>query len=143
MKFLWTLLLFIAPLFGQVVAEGGVVGAQLVIPNVSYDFELCCGGPGSGFVGNGFYTDGKVDGDFRLFYKGRGCLEGCQFDGTIQDWFTRQSLSRYCTIQSALLTGTFSAYKYYPSVEAEYSQMFCSKNGNNWGSGGTLTVHLQ
>jgi hypothetical protein len=142
MKFLWTLLLLVAPTFSQVVAEGGVVGAQL-IPNVAYDFELCCGGPGSGFVGNGFYTDGAVDGDFRLFYMGKGCLVGCRFDGTIQDWFTRQSLSRYCTIQSALLIGTFNSFKYYPSVEAEYSQMFCVKDGNHWGSGGTLTVHLQ
>lgn len=124
----------------QSLTMGGVTGAQLVIPNVAYDFELCCGGKLGAFVGNGFdYTDGN----FNLYYKGRGCLYGCSFVGTIDTWFYPQSLGKYCTIQSGLLTGSFSAMRYYTNVEAEYSQAFCVKNGNHWASGGSLTVHLQ
>jgi hypothetical protein len=140
MKTLLTVLFLLGSAFGQSLALGGVIGAQIVVPNVAYQFELCCGGPGSGHVGNGFdYSDGT----FNLYYKGKGCLLGCTFTGTIDTWFAPQSLTRYCTIQSALLTGSLSAYHYYPNVEAEYSQMFCVKNGNHWSGPGGLIVHLQ
>jgi hypothetical protein len=138
MKFLWTLLFFAASCFGQSLGEGGVNAAQL-IPGVAYDFELCCGGPGSGFVGNGFAYD---DGMFHLYYKGTGCLEGCSVNGTIDTWFYPQSISKYCTVQSALLTVNLDSFRWYGNVPAEYSQIFCVENGNHWSGPGGLVVHL-
>lgn len=129
--------------FGQhTLGEGGVIGAQLILGvggPVAYDFNLCCGGPAIGFLDNGFdYHDGQ----FNLYYKGKGCLGGCTFYGENIQWYTPQSVGN-CETLTATMTGNFIGAKYWPDVTAEYSQIYCVKGGNHWYSDGTLTVHLQ
>jgi len=133
----------------QSLSEGSVVGLQ-VEPNplnstFVYDFELCCGypsGPG-GFLGNGF---AYVDGEWTLFYKYPQQKAGYSFSGTIDTWYTPQSISSYCTIQSGTLkdgeimlgdkvVGT--------GLVAEYSQLFCQRDGVYWLGPGGLTVHAR
>jgi hypothetical protein len=146
---LFALFLLLGVAVGQSLSEGSVVGLQ-VEPNplnstFVYDFEVCCGypsGPG-GFLGNGF---AYVDGEFTLLYKYPGTKTSYSFSGTIDTWYTPQTISNYCTIQSGTLkdgeimlgdkvAGT--------GLVAEYSQLFCQRDGVYWLGPGGLTVHAQ
>jgi hypothetical protein len=139
-----TLLLFLAgTVFGQSLGMGGVAAVRPIPPCcIAYDFLLFAGGPAEGFIGNGFaYEDGRFD----LAFKGAPfCTNGCTFNGDITTWFAPQALPDGCRIQSALLDNgaLYIEGKYLTGLKATYSQLFCTTAGN-WGSGGTLTVHLQ
>lgn len=141
--------LLIGVAVGQSLTEGSVVGLQ-VEPNplnstFVYDFELCCGypsGPG-GFLGNGF---SYFDRAWTLFYKRPQQTAGYSFSGTIDAWYIPQSISNYCTMQSGTLkdgeimlgdkvVGT--------GLVAEYSQLFCQRDGVYWLGPGGLTVHAR
>jgi len=144
-----TVFLLIGVAWGQSLSEGSVVGLQ-VEPNplnntMVYDFEMCCGfpaGPG-GFLGNGFsYAEDK----FTLFYKYPGATIGYSFSGTIDTWDTPQVLTKNCFVQSGTLKngnvmlGTRAAAT---GMVAEYSQLFCQRDGVYWVGPGGLTVHAQ
>ena len=134
---------------GQSLSEGSTVSLQ-VEPNplngtFVYDFELCCGlpsGPG-GFLGNGF---AYVDGYFDLFFKQPEAKNGYGFYGIIDTWYAPQAISNYCTVQSATLKDgvlTSPTGALIPNLVAEYSQMFCQRDGVYWLGPGGLTVHAQ
>ena len=144
-----TVLLLLGVASGQSLTEGNVVGLQ-VSPNplnstLVYDFELCCGipqGPG-GFLGNGFsYFNDK----FSLFYKHSGQTTGYSFSGNIDTWDTPQVISRHCTVQSGTLKNgkvTLGTKAVATGMVAEYSQMFCQRDGVYWTGPGGLSVHAQ
>jgi hypothetical protein len=133
----------------QSLSEGSVVGLQ-VEPNplnstFVYDFELCCGYPSGlgGFLGNGF---AYLDGGFNLFYKYPGAKTGYSFSGTIDTWYTPQAISNYCTIQSGTLNDgeiLLGDKVVGTGLVAEYSQLFCQRDGVYWLGPGGLTVHAQ
>ena len=85
---------------------------------------------------------------FTLVYTdNRFCQTECYYSGTITTWFTPQSLSPWCTVQSGNLVGTFmisnpSATHTYYDVTADYSQQFCADPGRVQ-SGGVLSLHIQ
>lgn len=141
------ILVLMGSALGQALTEGAVVGLQ-VEPNpvnstFVYDFELCCGipqGPG-GFLGNGFsYAQGK----FSAFYKYPGQQNGWSFSGSIDRWLTSQTISKYCTVQNGTLKNGVIVTPEKISVTglaAEYSQMFCQRDGVYWSGPGGLSVH--
>jgi hypothetical protein len=133
---------------GQSLSEGSVVGLQIE-PNPQnstfvYDFELCCGFPSGngGFFSNGF---GYADREFSLFYKYPGATAGYTFSGSVKNWFTPQAIGD-CTLQSGTLddgqiaVGTKIIGE---GLTAEYSQLFCQRDGVYWLGPGGLTVHTQ
>jgi len=142
-------LLLLGVAVGQSLSEGSLVGLQ-VEPNplnstLVYDFELCCGypsGPG-GFLGNGF---AYVDREWTLFYKRPPQITGYSFSGTIDTWYTPQAISNYCTMQSGTLKDGEIALGdklLGTGLVAEYSQLFCQRDGVYWLGPGGLTVHAQ
>jgi hypothetical protein len=141
------LLLLLATAFGQSLSEGSVVGLQ-ISPNpvnnvLTYDFELCCGypaGPG-GFLGNGF---AYVNGEFTASLKRPQQTTSYVFTGDIVAWSTPQVIDRYCTVQSATLHDGVISYgskQLGTGMVAEYSQLFCERDGVYWLGPGGLTVH--
>ena len=141
--------LLISMAAGQSLSEGSVVGLQ-VEPNplnstFVYDFELCCSYPSGigGFLGNGF---AYVDGEFTLLYKYAGAKNGYSFSGTIDTWYTPQAISNYCTVQSGSLNDgeiMLGDKVVGTGLVAEYSQLFCQRDGVYWLGPGGLTVHAQ
>jgi hypothetical protein len=137
------------PASGQALSEGSVVALQ-VLPNplngtFTWDFELCCGEPAGygGFLGNGF---AYVDGTFTAFYRYPGEKAGYSVTGTIGTWDTGQIVSKYCTVQSATLQEVAleaPTGKVTNNLVAEYSQLFCQRDGVYWLGGGGLTVHAR
>jgi hypothetical protein len=144
-----TVFLLMGAAWGQSLTEGSVVGLQ-VEPNPMnrtfvYDFEVCCGypaGPG-GFLGNGFsYADDR----FSLFYKHSGQVFGYSFSGNIDIWDTPQTISKNCTVQSGTLKNgqvTLGMQVVATGMVAEYSQLFCQRDGVYWSGPGGLSVHAQ
>jgi len=138
-----------AAAWGQALSEGSIVGLQ-VEPNplnstLIYDFEMCCGfpeGPG-GYLGNGFaYVDNK----FSLFYKYPGASVGYSLSGTIDTWNTPQQVSKNCFMQSGTLKDgevTLGHKVMSTGMVAEYSQLFCQRDGVYWSGPGGLSVHAQ
>ena len=134
---------------GQSLSEGSVVGLQ-VEPNplnstLVYDFELCCGFPSGdgGFLGNGF---AYVDQELTLFYKYPQLTNGYSFSGTIDTWYIPQAISKYCTMQSGTLKDgemILGERVVGTGLVAEYSQLFCQRDGVYWLGPGGLTVHAQ
>ena len=134
---------------GQTLSEGSIVALQ-VEPNPLngasvYDFELCCGSPGGsgGFLGNGF---AYVDGTFTAFYKFPGATAGYSVTGTISTWDGPRVLSKYCTVQSGMLSDVtieLPTGKVANGLVAEYSQLSCQRDSVYWLAGGGLTVHAQ
>jgi hypothetical protein len=144
-----TFFLLLGAAWGQSLSEGSVVGLQ-VEPNplntsMVYDFEICCGYPygSGGFMANGFaYAQDK----FSLYYKGPGASDGYSFSGTIDNWDTPQSISKNCVEQSGTLKNaeiTLGTRVIATGMVAEYSQLFCQRDGVNWVGPGGLTVHAQ
>ncbi len=144
-----TLFLLFGAAWGQSLSEGSVVGLQ-VEPNplnntFVYDFEMCCGfpsGPG-GFLGNGFaYVNDK----FSLFYKHSGQVFGYSFSGNIDTWDTAQVISKNCIVQNGTLKNgkvTVGTKEVATGMVAEYSQLFCQRDGVYWAGPGGLSVHAQ
>jgi hypothetical protein len=144
-----TLFLLLGTAWSQSLSEGSVVGLQ-VEPNplngtFVYDFEVCCGypsGPG-GFLANGFaYAEDK----FSLFYKYPGATEGYSVSGNIVTWDSPQAISKNCTVQSGTLNNaeiTIGTKVIATGMVAEYSQLFCQRDGVYWVGPGGLTVHAQ
>ena len=144
-----TVLLLLGFASGQSLTEGSVVGLQ-VAPNPMnstfvHDFELCCGIPqgSGGFLGNGF---SYAQDAFTLFYKYPGATNGFSFSGTIDTWGTPQAISKNCIVQSGTLKsgqvmlGTRAVAS---GMVAEYSQMFCQRDGVYWAGPGGLSVHAE
>ena len=144
-----TVLLLLGVASGQSLSEGSVVGLQIE-PNplngtMIYDFEICCGYPAGsgGFLGNGFSYN---ENNFSLFYKYPGATNGYSFSGTIDTWDTPQVISKNCTVQSGSLTNgqiTLGTKAIATGLMAEYSQLFCQRDGVYWVGPGGLTVHAQ
>jgi hypothetical protein len=144
-----TVVLLIGAAWGQSLSEGSAVGLQIELnplnSTTTYDFELCCGYPAGsgGFLGNGFsYVDSK----FSLFYKFPGATNGYSFSGAIDTWDTPQVVSKNCTVQSGTLNNvqiTLGAKVIASGMVAEYSQLFCQRDGVNWIGPGGVTVHAQ
>lgn len=144
-----TFFLLLGTAWSQALSEGSIVGLQ-VEPNplnntMVYDFEMCCGfpaGPG-GFMGNGF---SYADGQFSLYYKYPQARVGYSFSGTIDTWEPQQQVSKNCFVQSGTLKegainlGTKAVAI---GMVAEYSQLFCQRDGVYWSGPGGLTVHAQ
>jgi len=145
----FTFFLLLGVAVAQSLSEGSVVALQ-VEPNPLnstsiYDFELCCGYPSGagGFLGNGF---GYVDRELSLFYKFPQQQTGYSFSGTIDTWYASQAISNYCTLQSGTLKDgeIMLGEKVVGSgLVAEYSQLFCERDGVYWSGPGGLTVHAQ
>jgi hypothetical protein len=144
-----TVLLLIGAASGQSLSEGSVVGLQ-VEPNplngtMIYDFEICCGYPAGkgGFLGNGFsYNDNA----FSLFFKFPGASNGYSFSGTVENWDTPQVVSKNCTVKSGTLTNgqiTLGTKVVASGMAAEYSQLFCQRDGVYWVGPGGLSVHAE
>jgi hypothetical protein len=144
-----TFFLLLGTAWSQSLSEGSVVGLQME-PNplnstIVYDFEVCCGFPSGsgGFLANGFaYAQGK----FSLYYKYPGATEGYSFSGTIITWDPPQEISKNCTVQSGTLNDgeiTVDAKVIATGMVAEYSQLFCQRDGVYWLGPGGLTVHAQ
>jgi hypothetical protein len=144
-----TFFLLLGAAWSQSLSEGSVVGLQIE-PNplngtFVYDFEICCGfpsGPG-GFLGNGF---AYVENQFSLFYKYPGQVNGYSFSGTIDTWNTAQAISKNCTVQSGTLNNgaiTQGTKVVATGMVAEYSQLFCQRDGVYWVGPGGLSVHAQ
>ncbi len=144
--FAFQLLLGVA--VGQSLSEGSVVGLR-VEPNPQnstfvYDFELCCGYPSGngGFLGNGFSYANR---EFSLFYKYPGMTAGYAFSGSVDAWFTPQAIGD-CTLQSGTLNDgqiALGTKIIGEGLIAEYSQLFCQRDGVYWLGPGGLTVHAQ
>jgi hypothetical protein len=144
-----TLFLLLGAAWSQSLSEGSIVGLQIE-PNplnstFVYDFEMCCGfpvGPG-GYLGNGFaYVDGK----FSLYYKYPRTTVGYSFSGTIDTWDPQQQVSKNCIVQSGTLKNgevTYGTKVIATGMVAEYSQLFCQRDGVYWSGPGGLTVHAQ
>ncbi|MFZ0798909.1 MAG: hypothetical protein WCA13_16165 [Terriglobales bacterium] len=144
-----TFFLLLGAAWSQSLTEGSVVGLQ-VEPNplngtFVYDFELCCGIPqgAGGYLGNGF---GYANGGFSLYYKYPGQANGYSFSGTVDTWDTQQAISKNCTVQSGTLKDgqvTLGTKVQATGMVAEYSQMFCQRDGVYWVGPGGLSVHAQ
>jgi hypothetical protein len=152
MKFLVvaiTVFLLFGSAWGQSLSEGSVVGLQIE-PNPMngtfvYDFEICCGFPAGsgGFIGNGF---SYVENNFSLFFKYPGQVNGYSVSGTIDTWDPAQTVSKNCIVQSGTLNNaqvTQGTRVVATGMVAEYSQLFCQRDGVNWVGPGGLTVHAQ
>jgi hypothetical protein len=144
-----TVFLLIGAAWSQSLTEGSVVGLQ-VEPNPMnrtfvYDFEICCGYPAGsgGFLGNGFsYAENK----FSLFYKYPGATSGYSVSGIIDTWDPPQTISKNCTVQSGTLTNgqvTLGTKAVATGMVAEYSQLFCQRDGVYWAGPGGVTIHAQ
>jgi hypothetical protein len=141
--------LLLGAAWSQTLSEGTVVGLQIE-PNplnatMVYNFEVCCGIPqGEGkFLGNGF---AYAENTFSLFYKYPGQANGYSLSGTIATWDTAQAVSKNCSVQS----GTFQNIQVTQGTAvlatgmvAEYSQLFCQRDGVYWVGPGGLSVHAQ
>ncbi len=144
-----TLFLLLGAAWSQSLSEGSVVGLQIE-PNplngtFVYDFEICCGFPAGsgGFLGNGF---AYVENQFSLFYKYPGQVNGFSFSGTIDTWDTAQAISKNCSVQSGTLNNaqiTQGTKVVATGMVAEYSQLFCQRDGVYWVGPGGLSVHAQ
>jgi hypothetical protein len=144
-----TVFLLFGAAWGQTLSEGSVVGLQ-IMPNplngtFIYDFEICCGIPQGqgGFLGNGF---SYVENQFSLFYKFPAQVNGYSLSGTIDTWDTPQAISKNCSVQSGTLQNaqiTFGTKVVATGMVAEYSQLFCQRDGVYWVGPGGLTVHAQ
>ncbi|HKM86849.1 MAG TPA: hypothetical protein VJW96_11625 [Terriglobales bacterium] len=144
-----TFFLLLGAAWSQSLSEGSVVGLQIE-PNplngtFVYDFEICCGYPAGsgGFLGNGF---AYVESQFSLFYKYPGQVNGFSFSGTIDTWDTAQAISKNCTVQSGTLNNaqiTQGTKVVATGMVAEYSQLFCQRDGVYWIGPGGLSVHAQ
>ncbi len=144
-----TFFLLLGAAWSQSLSEGSVVGLQIE-PNplngtFVYDFEICCGFPAGsgGFLGNGF---AYVENQFSLFYKYPGQVNGFSFSGTIDTWDTAQAISKNCSVQSGTLNNaqiTQGTKVVATGMVAEYSQLFCQRDGVYWVGPGGLSVHAQ
>jgi hypothetical protein len=144
-----TFFLLLGAAWSQSLSEGSVVGLQIE-PNplngtFVYDFEICCGFPAGsgGFLGNGF---AYVENQFSLFYKYPGQVNGYSFSGTIDTWDTAQAISKNCSVQSGTLNNaqiTQGTKVVATGMVAEYSQLFCQRDGVYWIGPGGLSVHAQ
>jgi hypothetical protein len=66
--------------------------------------------------------------------------------GTIDTWDTPQAISKNCSVQSGTLQNaqiTFGTKVVATGMVAEYSQLFCQRDGVYWVGPGGLTVHAQ
>jgi hypothetical protein len=144
-----TVFLLLGAAWGQSLSEGSTVGLQIE-PNPMngtwvFDFEICCGIPtgNGGFLGNGYaYAENK----FSLFYKYPGQVNGYSVSGTIDTWNTPQIVSKNCIVQSGTLNNaeiTQGTKVVAAGMVAEYSQLFCQRDGVYWVGPGGLSVHAQ
>jgi hypothetical protein len=141
--------LLLGAAWGQTLSEGSVVALQ-VEPNplngtFVYDFEICCGIPQGqgGFLGNGY---SYVENTFSLFYKYPGQVNGFSLSANIDTWDTPQVVSKNCNVQSGTLnnaTITQGTKVIGTGMVAEYSQLFCQRDGVYWVGPGGLSVHAQ
>ncbi len=144
-----TVFLLLGAAWGQTLSEGSVVGLQIE-PNplngtFVFDFEICCGIPQGqgGFLGNGF---SYVENQFSLFYKYAGQANGYSLSGTIDTWDAAQAISKNCIVQNGTLKDaqiTQGTKVVSTGMVAEYSQLFCQRDGVYWVGPGGLSVHAQ
>ncbi len=144
-----TVFLLLGAAWGQTLSHGSVVGLQIE-PNplngtLVYNFEVCCGIPqGQGkFLGNGFaYAENALS----LFYKSPSATNGYSLTAVIDTWNTPQQVSQNCTVQSGTLQDaqiTLGTKVLATGMVAEYSQLFCQRDGVYWLGPGGLSVHVQ